>query len=101
MGEEPPKLDIDERLEDGPLQDRGCTDILCCLMFIAFWGCTIFISVVCFRRGDLDRVMRPVDFSKNTCGMGTAKDYPYLFFGKLKTVDKDYLKNTVCVKKCP
>jgi hypothetical protein len=24
-----------EKLEGGPIEDRGCTDILCCLLFIA------------------------------------------------------------------
>jgi choline transporter-like protein 2/4/5 len=96
-----PELQIDERLENGPIEDRGITDIICCLLFIAFWVMTIFIAVVCFRKGDLDRVMRPVDYSGNPCGMGSAKDYPYLMFGKLKTVKKDFLVNTVCVKNCP
>ena len=27
----------DERLADGPLEERHCTDVLCCLIFIAFW----------------------------------------------------------------
>jgi hypothetical protein len=101
MGSQKPQLDIDERLENGPIEDRGCTDVICCLLFLAFWGMTIFIAVVCFRKGDLDRVMRPVDYSGNPCGMNKAKDYPYLMFGKLKSSTSEYLKNTVCVKKCP
>lgn len=48
MGEDKPDLKLDDRLENGPIEDRGCTDILCCLMFIAFWAMTIFVAVVCF-----------------------------------------------------
>jgi hypothetical protein len=96
-----PELKVDERLEDGPIKDRGCTDVICCMLFIAFWGATLFFSFNYFKKGDLNKVMRPVDFNGNPCGMMLAKDYPYLFFGKLRTIDKDYLKYTVCVKKCP
>ena len=26
-----------EALAKGPIDERGCTDILCCLVFVAFW----------------------------------------------------------------
>lgn len=101
MTAEKHQLDLDDRLEDGPIEDRGCTDVICCFLFIAFWALTIFIAWICFKNGDLEKVMRPVDYSGNACGMGKVKDYPYLMFGKLSTSKSQYLKNTVCVKKCP
>ena len=29
---------LDEELENGPMENRSCTDILCCLLFICFLG---------------------------------------------------------------
>lgn len=29
--------ETDPALKDGPIADRSCTDIICCLVFIAFW----------------------------------------------------------------
>ena len=85
------ELQVDERLENGPIVERGCTDVLCCFMFIAFWIATLVIGYMCLKQGDLNRFMRPVDFSGNKCGMDNAKDFPFLFFGKLKSLNKDYL----------
>ena len=96
-----PELKIDDRLEDGPIKDRGCTDIICCFLFIGFWVATIWFGLIFIKNGDLDKVMRPVDYDGNPCGMGKGANHPYLMFGALTTLKKDYLKSTVCVKTCP
>ena len=50
MGEEgkdaKDKYEVDEALTNGPLANRGCNDILCCLLFlaniVAFFGIGIY-----------------------------------------------------------
>ena len=33
-------------LKNGPLENRGCTDILCCIIFLAFWGVMGYVATV-------------------------------------------------------
>jgi hypothetical protein len=38
--------EVDDNLKDGPIEKRGCTDICCCNIFIAFCvGCGYIISI--------------------------------------------------------
>ncbi len=34
----------DEKYAEGPLEERHCTDILCCLIFVAFWFVMAYIA---------------------------------------------------------
>lgn len=59
------ELNIDPALENGPTENRKCTDVICLLIFLLFWAATFFISATTYSKGKLDRVMRPVDYSGN------------------------------------
>lgn len=59
------ELVYDEKLENGPTEDRKCTDVICLLFFLIFWAATLFIAVSSYTKGSLDKVMRPVDFKGN------------------------------------
>jgi hypothetical protein len=63
-----PKSGLDPALENGPLTQRGCTDILCCLIFILFTGLTIYITATAFSKGDPWKLAQPYDIDGNPCG---------------------------------
>lgn len=60
--------------------DRGCTDILCCLIFIAFMVLLAGVAGYAFTNGDVTKLTVTWDYDKNPCGFNQTKDYPYLYF---------------------
>lgn len=38
-------------LRNGPLAERGCTDVCCCLIFTLFVGLSIFIAIYALNKG--------------------------------------------------
>lgn len=63
-----PKLDLDQNLENGPLANRGCTDIICCLIFLLFVGLCIYITATAFSKGNPWNLAQPYDLDGNPCG---------------------------------
>eukprot|EP00755_Sulcionema_specki_P017063 Sspe_Gene.63539::Locus_36528_Transcript_1_2_Confidence_0.667_Length_2853::g.63539::m.63539/K15377/SLC44A2_4_5; solute carrier family 44 (choline transporter-like protein), member 2/4/5 len=79
-------------------KDRGCTDILCNCVFLAFVVGWIVIGTVAFSKGKPARLLMPADFRDELCGDKPPRDaYPFWF------VPKPEYKYTygVCVKECP
>lgn len=92
IGNEP-----DEKLANGPIEKRGCTDILCCLIFVAFFwgwiGCTIWG----FSNGNPGLIGRGYDIDGNICGYTSGfGSYELLYFVAPPSTSK-----TVCVSSCP
>jgi choline transporter-like protein 2/4/5 len=61
--------------------DRSCTDIICCLVFVAFLvgmvGCAGYGSLY----GDPNKLLVSWDADQNGCGWSPdTKDYKYLYF---------------------
>ena len=101
--------------------ERSCTDILCCLIFLAFFVGMIGVSGYALSSGDPIKILTPFDSDGNQCGMPdqTASnttdnvkrdftDYPFKFFTGLSNIAEgsDALNNkalyfAVCVKECP
>ena len=54
---------VDEKLADGPIEKRGCTDICCCIIFIAYVvGCGyIILETVINGGGNPDRLISVYD----------------------------------------
>lgn len=52
---------VEDELKDGPKRSRSCTDILCCLIFAAFWGLSTFIFIQSLRTGDVSKIAKPYD----------------------------------------
>nr|XP_057946946.1 choline transporter-like protein 2 isoform X2 [Doryrhamphus excisus] len=78
----------------GPIQDRGCTDILCCLLFIVALAGYLAVGIV--------------DSDGNLCGQGSMVNKPFLFyFNILKCIGPQVLvefqcpTTQICVEKCP
>lgn len=85
-------------LRNGPLAERGCTDIICCILFVAFIVASTGICIYGFSKGDPNKLITPMDADNKACGYGNYKDYNYIYFA---APSKSYLWRTVCVKKCP
>ncbi|XP_067057187.1 choline transporter-like protein 4 isoform X1 [Acropora muricata] len=69
----------------GPIADRSCTDIICCLLFVAYIVGMIVVGVIAFKEGDPDRLLSPTDSNGNTCGKGDYKDKKFLLFFDIST----------------
>ncbi|KJE92111.1 choline transporter-like protein [Capsaspora owczarzaki ATCC 30864] len=95
----------------GPIHNRKCTDVPCCLLFIVFWIGMIIIAAFGFANGDPFRLINPVDSMGNICGelndglYGDQRNNSYLFFfdiTKCDPVNLNCLQTTqVCVPECP
>ena len=102
-----------DKLNNGPVEDRGCTDILCCLIFVAFIVGMVGTSGYGFMYGDPSLLLTTWDADGNGCGYSSKTlDYPYLYFPTIDvaaaqkasaSVDSitDVLKFSTCVKECP
>eukprot|EP01017_Pseudomicrothorax_dubius_P022500 TRINITY_DN24371_c0_g1_i1.p1 TRINITY_DN24371_c0_g1~~TRINITY_DN24371_c0_g1_i1.p1 ORF type:complete len:655 (+),score=109.81 TRINITY_DN24371_c0_g1_i1:198-2162(+) len=87
-----------DQLDNGPVEERGCTDICCCLLFIAFAIGLAIIAGYAFQNGQPKYLTAVYDADRNACGFESAKDYPYLYFPRPIL---GYLNQSVCVQKCP
>ena len=86
-------------LQYGPLKERGCTDILCALLFFAFVGAMITLGIFGYIYGDPGLILYPYDSSGNQCGRPDTigHHYRYVYF---VNPDED-IKYKVCLKTCP
>lgn len=50
-----------DQLNQGPVMDRGCTDILCCLIFVAFLVVFVGVAGYGFTNGDPVRLLTTWD----------------------------------------
>ena len=53
--------EVDSNLANGPVENRGCTDILCCLLFIAGVAAFVGIAIDGFRKGQPSKLAVPYD----------------------------------------
>ena len=110
-------------LNNGPTSDekRGCTDILCCLVFLVFIvGCAI-VTGWGFKYGNPNTLVYLSDSNGVLCGgPGKGLEYPFVYYTKAKAWamrnpedDKgkssiqllkdinDVLQSGICLKDCP
>ena len=89
----------EKKPEHGPLYDRGCTDCICCLIYVVFLGAFFAVLVYGIIKGDPSRLATIFDYDKQQCGSAefNTQDYPvgYLY-QPLKG-----LTRAVCIKSCP
>jgi hypothetical protein len=95
----------------GPIANRGCTDVICCLLFIAFICGMGVVGYFGYRDGNPFALVYPTDSRGQICGVSTAvKDKPYLmFFDLLTCVASPYTTllefkcptTQICVASCP
>nr|XP_048293868.1 choline transporter-like protein 4 [Myodes glareolus] len=64
----------------GPIKNRGCTDIICCVLFLLFILGYIGVGLVAWVYGDPRQVLYPRNSTGAYCGVGENKDKPYVFY---------------------
>ncbi|KAF3707267.1 Choline transporter-like protein 4 Solute carrier family 44 member 4 [Channa argus] len=64
----------------GPIKKRGCTDIICCILFIAVILGYIVVGILAWVYGDPRHVLYPRNSTGWFCGIGPNKDRPNLFY---------------------
>lgn len=91
---------IPDEILNGPVENRKCTDVLCCLFFIAFIIAWLICGFYGFSNGDPMILTYPYDSDDNQCGRPgrDGEDYKYLYYPfPLPGV----LDRRFCVKDCP
>ena len=67
--------------DKGPIKDRGCTDVLCFLLLIAFLAGWVVVGIYAFQNGNPLKLVYPSDSSGLICGSDTGlEEKPYLLF---------------------
>uniref|UniRef100_A0A8C1N0X3 Choline transporter-like protein n=1 Tax=Cyprinus carpio TaxID=7962 RepID=A0A8C1N0X3_CYPCA len=104
---EPHKFDPTFR---GPVHNRGCTDVLCCVIFVIVILGYIVLGTVAWMHGDPRKVVYPTDSYGQFCGQqGTpnANKAILFYFNILQCANPTVLINLqcpttqLCVSKCP
>ncbi|XP_016304045.1 choline transporter-like protein 2 isoform X2 [Sinocyclocheilus anshuiensis] len=92
----------------GPIQNRGCTDIICCIFFIVAIVGYVAVGILAWTHGDPRKVIYPTDSLGQYCGQGKLEKQPLLFyFNMMKCASPMVLLEfqcptpQVCVEKCP
>uniref|UniRef100_A0A336LM49 Choline transporter-like protein n=1 Tax=Culicoides sonorensis TaxID=179676 RepID=A0A336LM49_CULSO len=91
-----------------PLRKNQCTDVICLLIFVIFFGMVIFVGFFAMTKGEDNRILTPIDSNENFCGKDSnVLDVPYLYILDLyKCIDIHSLlvgctSDSICVSKCP
>ncbi|XP_065809797.1 choline transporter-like protein 2 isoform X2 [Labrus bergylta] len=94
----------------GPIYNRSCTDILCCILFILALFGYFAVGIVAWSQGDPRKVIYPTDSRGQFCGQaGTPleKKPLLLYFNILKCASPLVLlefqcpTTQLCVESCP
>nr|XP_044605361.1 choline transporter-like protein 5 isoform X4 [Equus asinus] len=94
----------------GPVADRSCTDVLCCIIFILFIIGYILLGLMAWVHGDPRRVAYPTDSNGHFCGQkGTPNENKTIlfYFNLFSCTSPSLLVNLqcpttqICVSKCP
>ncbi|XP_021552703.1 choline transporter-like protein 4 isoform X2 [Neomonachus schauinslandi] len=64
----------------GPIRNRSCTDIICCVLFLVFILGYIVVGIVAWVYGDPRQVLYPRNSTGAYCGVGANEDKPYLLY---------------------
>lgn len=82
-----------------PFDNRGCTDILCCIFFILFWIGFVIVTITGFTTGNPELIGRGYDVSGKICGIDEGyEDFPLLYFPVPRSGSFD---KGLCVSECP
>ncbi|XP_022615252.1 choline transporter-like protein 5-B isoform X2 [Seriola dumerili] len=104
---EPRKFDPNFR---GPVHNRSCTDVVCCVIFVIVILGYIALGTVAWIHGDPRKVVYPTDSHGQFCGQKNtpnANKAILFYFNMLKCANPAVLINLqcpttqLCVSKCP
>ena len=77
---------------------RGCTDILCLLIFFLFWGGMFYITYLSVTIGDPNAVFYGNDYLGQRCGVGAMKSKPKTYYPR---VDQDMVAQAAIASSMP
>lgn len=88
--------------DEGINRDRGCTDILCLIIYIAFIGAMIYATIFGYTNGNVKKLTAPIDADNNFCGFGDNAGFDSMVLSSYE-ISKVYgiLSAGICVKECP
>uniref|UniRef100_A0A8C5LQX5 Choline transporter-like protein n=1 Tax=Leptobrachium leishanense TaxID=445787 RepID=A0A8C5LQX5_9ANUR len=104
---EPQKYDPNFK---GPIHNRSCTDILCCILIVLGIVAYVAVGIVAWTYGDPRKVIYPTDSRGQFCGQaGTPNENkPFLFYfnimqcaSPLVLLEFQCPTTQICVEKCP
>ncbi|XP_065275168.1 choline transporter-like protein 2 isoform X2 [Emys orbicularis] len=94
----------------GPIHDRSCTDIICCILLVVAIVGYVIVGIVAWTHGDPRKVIYPTDSRGQFCGqLGTPNENkPFLFYfniikcaSPLVLLEFQCPTKQICVNKCP
>ncbi|NP_001086000.1 choline transporter-like protein 4 [Xenopus laevis] len=97
----------------GPIKKRGCTDIICCVLFMVFLLGYMVVGILAWLYGDPRQVIYPRNSTGMYCGIGENQGKPnVLYYDLLKCVTGTNIlaaamnglqcpTTQVCVATCP
>ncbi|XP_048056354.1 choline transporter-like protein 2 isoform X2 [Megalobrama amblycephala] len=94
----------------GPIYNRSCTDIICCILFILALLGYFAVGILAWSQGDPRKVIYPTDSKGQFCGqVGTPlENKPLLFYfnimkcaSPLVLLEFQCPTTQICVEKCP
>ena len=99
-------IDVNHEIARGPTEkNRRCTDLLCCIVFLAFLGGMGAATIYGYVNGNPGKLIAPIDGSSNICGYSTGfEDYPKLYIDNIVDAVNNptqVFSYGVCVKSCP
>ncbi|KAJ8267431.1 hypothetical protein COCON_G00126030 [Conger conger] len=98
---------------NGPIHRRGCTDIICCILFMAAIAGYLVVGIMAWLYGDPRHVLYPRNSTGMFCGLGLNKEKStVLYFDIIKCATVTNIMASalnglqcpttqVCVKQCP
>ena len=101
-GDENDDLELEEELENGPIQDRSCTDCLCYFLYLFFCVGMVGAAAYGYANGDPYKLISPIDYNKNLCGLTAGfESYEFSFYPGPTSSVSDRYQYPICVKSCP
>ncbi|XP_066520288.1 choline transporter-like protein 2 isoform X2 [Hoplias malabaricus] len=94
----------------GPIHNRGCTDVICCVLFVLGLLGYFAVGLLAWSQGDPRKVLYPTDSRGQFCGqIGTPLEKkPLLFYfnimkcaSPLVLLEFQCPTTQICVEKCP
>ncbi|XP_006898835.1 PREDICTED: choline transporter-like protein 2 [Elephantulus edwardii] len=94
----------------GPIYNRGCTDVICCVLLLLAIVGYVAVGIIAWTHGDPRKVIYPTDSRGEFCGQKGTKnaDKPYLFYfnivkcaSPLVLLEFQCPTPQICVEKCP
>uniref|UniRef100_A0A673IZS9 Choline transporter-like protein n=1 Tax=Sinocyclocheilus rhinocerous TaxID=307959 RepID=A0A673IZS9_9TELE len=94
----------------GPIYNRGCTDILCCILFILALLGYFAVGILAWSQGDPRKVIYPTDSKGQFCGQvgSPLEKKPLLFYfnimkcaSPLVLLEFQCPTTQICVERCP